>query len=146
MIKATDVANYFLSLADPDDDDCISNLKLQKLCYYAQGFHLAIYGKRLFDEDLQAWQHGPVVPSLYRKYKEAGKSCLIPDANFDFKTLPEEVRELLNEVYQNYGQFSAWRLRDMTHQESPWQTSYNKTTDDVISDKKLIEFFKTRLA
>ena len=146
MINVSDVANYFLSLVDVDADDCISNLKLQKLCYYAQGFHLAIYGTRLFNEDIQAWQHGPVVPSLYRKYKDAGKSCLMPDDDFDSNILPAEIVDLLNEVYQNYGQFSAWRLRDMTHQESPWKTSYNKTSDDVISDEKLIEFFKTRLA
>lgn len=146
MISVFDVANYFLSLQDPDDDDCISNLKLQKLCYYAQGFYLALKGERLFNEDLQAWQHGPVVPSLYDKYKNEGKSCLKMDNNFDFKKIPEEIRELLDEVYQNYGQFSAWRLRDMTHQESPWQTSYNKTKNDIISDDKLIKFFKTRLA
>lgn len=146
MIKATDVANYFLSLVDKDADDCISNLKLQKLCYYAQGFHLALYGERLFDETLQAWQHGPVVPSLYHKYKDKGSSCLMPDIHFDIDVIPSDVRELLDDVYQNYGQFSAWRLRDMTHQESPWLTSYNKTTNDVISDEKLAEFFSTRLA
>lgn len=146
MISVYDVANYFLSLVDHDADDCISNLKLQKLCYYAQGFYLAMKGERLFDETLQAWQYGPVVPVLYHKYKDQGRSCLNPDAGFDINSIPEDIREFLGEVYQNYGQFSAWRLKDMTHQETPWLSSYNKTDHDVISDEKMVDFFKTRLA
>jgi uncharacterized phage-associated protein len=52
---------HFLKLSQPDIGDVISNLKLQKLLYYAQGFYLAIYGKALFEEDIVAWEHGPVV-------------------------------------------------------------------------------------
>ena len=65
MISCQDVANYFLSLCDEDAGDLISNLKLQKLVYYAQGFHLAISGEPLFDEKIMAWEHGPVIPQLY---------------------------------------------------------------------------------
>ena len=146
MISVYDVANYFLSQVDPDDDDCISNLKLQKLCYYAQGFYMALHnGVRLFDNDLEAWQHGPVVPELYRKYKTEHSACLRADTNFDINSIPEDIRNFLDEIYQMYGQFSAWRLREMTHAESPWQNSYNKI-DDVISDAEMLKYFKTRLA
>ncbi len=146
MLSVYNVANYFLSCVDPDDDDCISNLKLQKLCYYAQGFYLAMYGKRLFDNDIRAWQHGPVVAELYHKYKNEHASCLIADADFDINSIPENIRSFLDDVYQTYGQFSAWRLREMTHQETPWQNSYNKTANDIISDEEMIKFFKSRLA
>lgn len=146
MLSVFNVANYFLSCVDPDDDDCISNLKLQKLCYYAQGFYLAIYGKRLFDNDIHAWQHGPVVAELYHKYKSEHASCLVADADFDINSIPEDIRLFLDDVYQTYGQFSAWRLREMTHQETPWQNSYNKTANDIISDEEMIKFFKSRLA
>lgn len=145
MIPVEDVANYFLSLVDPDDDDCISNLKLQKLCYYAQGFYLALYGERLFDETLQAWQHGPVVPSLYHKYKPSGRSCLIEDSNFDVNSIPEVIRNFLDTIYSYFGQFSAWKLRDMTHNETPWINSYNKVPNDEISDEELKRFFKTQI-
>ena len=63
-VTAFDVANYFLSIPEYED---LTNLKLQKLVYYAQGIHLAIYGKPLFNEAIKAWEHGPVVPELYRK-------------------------------------------------------------------------------
>ena len=68
MLNCDDVAKYFLSLSDDSSGDYISNLKLQKLLYYAQGFHLAIFNKPLFNEPIEAWAHGPVVGSSYRKY------------------------------------------------------------------------------
>ena len=145
-ISVFDVANYFLTLVDHEAEDCISNLKLQKLCYYAQGFFLSLHGKRLFDETLQAWQHGPVIPNLYQKYKEFGASCLIPDKGFNIQNLPKEITEFLDDIYAEFGQYSAWRLRDMTHAETPWLSSYNKKKDDIISDDEMKKFFKTRLA
>ena len=63
-------AKYFLAQASEDAGDLISNLKLQKLVYYAQGFHLALYDEPLFLEAIEAWTHGPVVPDLYRHYKK----------------------------------------------------------------------------
>ena len=146
MVSVQDVANYFLSLVDPDDDDCISNLKLQKLCYYAQGFYLAQYNKRLFDETIKAWQHGPVIPRLYHLYKDQHSSCLVKDKNFNIYSIPKDIRDFLDEIYLTYGQFSAWRLREMTHEESPWKNAYNKVKDDIITDDELIRFFRTRLA
>jgi uncharacterized phage-associated protein len=62
--SAADVARFFLSSAEPDDND-ISNLKLQKLCYYAQGILTAMGGVPLFSESIYAWDHGPVVEQLY---------------------------------------------------------------------------------
>lgn len=141
-----DIANYFLSLVDSSAQDCITNLKLQKLCYYAQGIFLAMYGRRLFNENLQAWQHGPVVPSLYHKYKDKGDKGLSVDKGFDINVLPQEIRDFFNDIYIEYGQYSAWRLRDMTHQESPWKQAYNKTKNDTISDDTMASFFRSHLA
>ncbi len=70
MICVFDVAEYFLSLADEEAGDFLSNLKLQKLVYYAQGFHLALFNRPLFMAAIHAWQHGPVVPELYHAYKK----------------------------------------------------------------------------
>lgn len=72
MYSAIDVARYFLAQSDPDAGDTMSNLKLQKLLYYAQGVTLALTEKPLFSDPLEAWLQGPVVPSVFRKYKEAG--------------------------------------------------------------------------
>ncbi|MDR1402703.1 MAG: DUF4065 domain-containing protein [Tannerellaceae bacterium] len=145
MTSVLDVANYFLCLQDIDAEDFISNLKMQKLCYYAQGFWLAIHNVRLFPNDIEAWQHGPVVPELYHKYKNNKSDRLPISEGFDQHVLSKKVTDLLEDIYQTYGQYSAWRLRDMTHQEPPWANTVKKR-ETIISDREMINFFKTRLA
>jgi len=96
MITVFDVADYFLHVADMDDgDEGITNLKLQKLVYYAQGFHLALYGSPLFSDEIVAWQHGPVVVALYEKYKEFRKSPIDPPTSGIWETFSQDIKELL---------------------------------------------------
>lgn len=122
-IPVTEVAQYFLSKVNEEFGDCISNLKLQKLVYFAQGFVLAITGKTLFSDAIIAWQHGPVVKALYDKYKANGSNCIPIPKRFNMKHLLEycELTTILDDVYNTYGQFSAWKLRELTHLPgSPW--------------------------
>ncbi len=142
MYKATEIANWFLSYNDylreieDEDTDYISNLKLQKLLYYAQGSYLSIYDKPLFKESIEAWRHGPVVYSVYQKYKKFGSSGI--DV-FDKSDIDKETESLLKEVYKIFGKYSAWGLREMTHQEDPWkETDINQ----VISNEKIKKYFK----
>ncbi len=145
MLSAREVADYFLASVDEEAGDSLSNLKLQKLVYYAQGFYLANYGKPLFPEQLEAWEHGPVVPELYRAFKQHGAEPIpLPDS-LDFEKYPAEVRELLDEVYSVYGQFSASKLRRMTHAEAPWKEAYNSGSR-VISQESLSKYFSSLLA
>ena len=116
---ARDVARYFMALADPEDND-ISNLKLQKLCYYAQGIVSAMRGSPLFRERVEAWDHGPVVPVLYHEYKGCGATPLAVVNDFDENCLADDDRQAVRDIFEYYGQFSAWRLRNMTHDEKPW--------------------------
>lgn len=82
MLNAYDVADFFLSPFEEEDGEQISNLKLQKLLYYAQGYALAILNRPLFAENIEHWQHGPVVPCIYRTYKNtAAAHCLRPISN-----------------------------------------------------------------
>ena len=67
--NAQKAANYFLANVDEESGENISNLKLQKLLYYAQGFHIAMQGKSLFTDSILAWKHGPVVRPIWLKYK-----------------------------------------------------------------------------
>lgn len=142
MITCFDTANYFLFLADSYDDDSISNLKLQKLVYYAQGFHLALHNTPLFGEEIIAWQHGPVVPELYRQYKIHGKNPIPRDENFSANGIPKYYRDLMDEVYEVYGQYSAWKLRNMTHAEPPWIDA-DCLVQGVVTHVSMQEYFKT---
>lgn len=142
MLTCFDVAEYFLAKTDEDAGDAISNLKLQKLVYYAQGFSLAMTGAPLFGEDFEAWQHGPVIPRLYQKYKENGAFGIRPPEAFDDSKFTAAQKDVLDQVYEAYGQFSAWKLRNMTHEESPWRDT---PINEVISKAKMKSFFKTRI-
>lgn len=142
--KAIDVANTFLRLNDPDSGDLLTNLKIQKLVYYAQGFSLAITGEPLFDEKIEHWDHGPVVPDLYHALKNNGSSVIVaPDDYIPSDHLSEEQINLIKEVQDVYGQFSAWKLRDMTHLEDPWM---NTLSGQEITTDSLKTFFKTLIA
>lgn len=72
-MKAVDVAKYFITINgqknSDDEGNNLSKLKLQKLLYYAQGYYLALYNEALFDEEIRAWEHGPVVKEVYDHFK-----------------------------------------------------------------------------
>jgi uncharacterized phage-associated protein len=122
--------------------DTISNLKLQKLLYYAQGFNLAVNKKPLFADKIYAWEHGPVVQTVYHQFKEHGGNSIPKPKSFDFSVFNPKEREVLDEVYRIFGQFSAWKLRNMTHEEDPWK---NTARDAVITHEAMRTFFKTRV-
>src|SRR5690606_17024633 len=93
------VANYFLSQSNADAGDLISNLKLQKLVYYAQGFSLALLDEPLFEDEIEAWMHGPVVPALYREFKTHGSAGIPAPTDFDpSEHFRKDQLELLREV------------------------------------------------
>lgn len=145
MHSCLDVAKYFLAQSSEDAGDLISNLKLQKLAYYAQGFSLALTGSPLFADPVEAWLHGPVVPALYHRFKEYGSGHIPHPEAFDLAIFTAQERELLDEVYEFYGQYSAWRLRQLTHDETPWRESYSEGNNQVISQDSMRRFFETQI-
>lgn len=142
MIPAAQVARYFLAKVDEDVGDGISNLKLQKLVYYAQAYHLAMYGEPLFPEPVEAWEHGPVVPELYRHYRACGSDNIPAPCDFEPAGYDERTTALLDEVYDVFGQYSAWKLRNLTHQERPWIEAYGDgTRSRVIPHGAMRDFY-----
>lgn len=144
MDNVTNVVNYFLFKAMDNEGENITNLKLQKLLYYAQGFHLALLGKPLFDDRIEAWRYGPVCPSVYVKFKIHGSSPLPYNSEIDFSELfSNKQMDLLDEIYDVFGQYSAWKLRDMTHEEPTWID--NEATVSEIPQSEMKEYFLTRV-
>jgi uncharacterized phage-associated protein len=134
-------------MQDEDAGELISNLKLQKLLYYAQGFHLALFGVPLFSDRIKAWRYGPVVPDVWHRYKEADWGPIEKPADFDFGRYDPQTRELLDEVNRVYGQFSAAKLRDMTHEEPPWREAWARVEagegDDEVQPAAMRGYFAT---
>lgn len=129
MLSCFDIADYFVWLAH-ETGSLISNLKLQKLVYYAQAWHLALYNTPLFDQDFEAWVHGPVIPELYQKYRNFGWQPILEDVN---PKLPEKVVEFLSEVAEEYFACDAYELERMSHAEDPWCLARGDLPPDAVS-------------
>ncbi len=113
MENVRDIANWFLS------HESMTHKKLQKLCYYAQAWYCALYdGTPLFEDEIQAWVHGPVVASLYPVYKSY-RWLEIPKQE-EAPSLCEKVIDVLEAVWESYGHLSGDQLENLTHTEAPW--------------------------
>ncbi len=99
---ANQIADWFLGSIDRGAGDSITHLKLQKLIYYAQAWSLALFKTSLFNEDLQAWVHGPVAPSIYRRFSTSGWDALPPPNSMPH--MDQRTQELLEDVLEVYGQ------------------------------------------
>lgn len=143
MLTCFDVADYLLVKGD-EMDDHLSSPKLQKLTYYAQGFALVLLERPLFAEPVEAWMHGPAVPALHHKYKAYSHQVLPVPGQINFDRFSEDERELLDEVFCVYGQFSGWRLRDMSCEEIPWLSTYAEgKSGRVIPLGVMADFFRS---
>ncbi len=118
--SADDTANYFLWKAQNEEQELLSNMKLQKLIYYAQGLHLTLYDVPLFDDKIEAWTYGPVVPDLYHSYKHCEAGGIPADSNFDPSIIDDDTKDFLDEIYEIFGQFSAIRLLEIAHSDKCW--------------------------
>ncbi len=127
--KAMDIAKYFINELHPEP------LKLQKLLYFAQGFSYAFYDKELFNDDFEAWVHGPVIPSIYHEYKSYEYNPI--DLNYNLKEFSNDVIDLLEYVKKNYAKYDAKYLEERTHKEEPWLLSRTGLDPDERSDKTI---------
>ncbi|MEM1353393.1 MAG: type II toxin-antitoxin system antitoxin SocA domain-containing protein [Planctomycetota bacterium] len=94
-------------------------MKLQKLCYYSQAWHLVWEEHPLFRGKIQAWANGPVSPALYREHR--GQFRLKRgDINGDWRKLSDSERESIDAVLKFYGGRTAQWLSELTHKERPW--------------------------
>ena len=144
IYKAIDIANKLLARAKSEDSgELMSNLKLQKMLYYEQGFHLAYFGTPLFEDAIEAWMYGPVVPVVYDHFKASGRQGIDP-GDVEVVVLEDEEEALFEDVFRVYAAYSAVGLMERTHKEAPWKNT-STGTGNVIDQKLMKSFFKKRL-
>lgn len=138
--SAAEVANVFIELAQRDSV-FLSNMRLQKLVYIAYGYCLAILGRPLFDDEIQAWEYGPVIPDLYHQLKKFGAGEVtefIPEVG----GIPGDgsERQIIENVWQAYSGFSALELSGITHNEgTPWSVAWKEGKPHVAIPNHLIQ-------
>lgn len=149
------IANYFLERGWRESIE-IDPLKLQKLVYYAHGWHLAVHGSALIDEKVDAWPYGPVIPTVYHAFKHYGRfpiRDLATEVQGSRRVPPRvpptdaETLELLEKVWQEFRNYSGLELSNMTHREgTPWYDVWEKNEKTIvrgtdIDDEKIRDYF-----
>src|SRR3989338_2389972 len=146
---ALDVSKYFIALSQKEGG-AVTNKKLQKLLYYAQAWSLALNDKKLFDDPIEAWVHGPAVREIYLRYKDLGPSAIKEDIDFASLRIPEEGQKILKEVWRVYGKYDCNYLELLTHSEQPWQQARaglepDEGSANVIDPDTMRDFYRAKL-
>lgn len=144
------VVNCFLQKDFEDGTASITPMKMQKLLYFLQGWHLAIIGEPVIEEKFSAWQYGPVEENLYhmlKKYRGMPITAYLTDEDsqqaFVVANTAEMFHKILDMVWRKYSIFSALQLSAMTHEQgTPWDDVYNHSTSPYISNDKIKDYFK----
>ena len=139
--QAQRIADFFTKKAMDNSykGENMTPLKVQKLLYYAYAWMYSLQKKKIFNDKIEAWGHGPVVPDVYHELK----GCRYRPID-EFKTDPEllssELKGYLNTIWHSYGGYSATALSDMTHDEEPWKNAY-ASDSKVITNESLAKFY-----
>jgi uncharacterized phage-associated protein len=126
--------------------ELLTNLKLQKILYYADAWYLALRGEALVREDFEAWVHGPVLPSQYHRFKHHTWRQISDEISKPHLTT--EVSEHLDEIIEVFGVESGVSLELMTHQEEPWieargDLDPTENSRNAISKETMARYYKS---
>lgn len=143
------VANAVLEEAQRQKK-ALTIMQLLKLVYIAHGWSLALLKTPLVNEEPEAWQHGPVFPSIYRAFRRFGSGPITELASTPFgplaaAELSEQQRSVVQSVVKGYGDTHAFALSRMTHQpETPWAKTYEDGvgSSDHIPNAVIAEHYK----
>lgn len=149
MKTSRQITDWILSQVDTEKGDTISPLKLQKILYYCQAWHLAIFKEPLFQEEIEAWAHGPVIPSQYTRFSYIFRNDNINPSKINIEEVEFEDKktlDLLNEVFAIYNEHSASYLENLTHSERPWIDARENLKDwersnNIITKEAMTEFY-----
>jgi uncharacterized phage-associated protein len=168
--SAAAIANAFLDIQDADASAFprIDPMKLQKLVFYAHAWWLAIKGEPLFEEDIQAWPWGPVIPSLYQQFRAFGRSPIVgqraetfvnrgsavSSLNWHFGRPDQpsgEVTEFLKSVWESHKKYTGIQLSNATHDPGePWTVIRDQCRDlegrPVIPNDLIRDVFRRKAA
>lgn len=144
MYKAANIAKYIIKLSI-DTGEPVTNMKLQKLLYYAYSWFLVEKEnkERLFEESVEAWQYGPVVRDVYSLYISKGADIIDEPILGDTvdEEIDEDTKKLIYETFIAYGDKTAIQLMRLTHNETPWLKTYVEGRKDVIPDELIYDYY-----
>lgn len=142
MYDALKIAEYVIRYSTSKGTP-VSNLRLQKVLYFIQAEFMVSKKYICFDDKIEAWDLGPVIPKVYRKYKVFGASSIpVDNKENSVNCIKGEDIETINEIIDNCNKYSTSTLVEITHHQDPWINAHNSCFSKEISTKSLYEFFK----
>ena len=143
--KVLDVCKYVIDYSN-EKEYGISNLKLQKILYFIQAYFLIKQPSRCcFEDKIEAWDFGPVVPKAYRKYKQFGSSDIPTIIDFEKSDsndcITGDDKNLIKTVIDKFADYSATDLVGLTHKQSPWIDAYIPHMNREITPEAIKEYF-----
>lgn len=154
MININQLCDYIITKISASGET-MSNLKLQKLAYYADAWYLAFFDEKLVEEGFQAWIHGPVSRAIYNRFsssKSLYSDITIADCTpgFDLSSIPVAAAAHIDSVLEVYGAFTGAQLEDMTHKEEPWikaREGYrpSERCEEIIDRNITRDYYRSRL-
>lgn len=143
MDTAKQIANYMLS------KKTLTPKQVQKLLYYAYSLYLVKYNEsfmqegmnKLFEDKIEAWDHGPVIRNVYDYIKKVALSNQLVTCNTKIQLSDIKIENFIDKILKVYGQYSGYELEQMTHSEEPWiKTSRN----NIISDEIIYNYYSNK--
>lgn len=142
MYDAITVAEYLIKYSTIKGTP-VSNLRLQKVLYFIQAEFMVSKGSPCFGDRIEAWDLGPVVPTVYRAYKVFGASSIPVDNNVNAGSLVAgDDSEIINGIVDQCNKFSTSALVEITHNQEPWVKAHNSRISNEITPNALYEYFK----
>lgn len=146
MYKPLDIAAYIIQLSNQIGEP-LTNMKMQKLLYYAFAWYAVEKKEPLFEEKIMAWKYGPVVVSVYKAYEKFGADIIKEAANGNPNALDKFTKSLINDVFSVYGNKTAIELMSLTHSEAPWRDTFNPANQNTpIPFEAVIQYYTTKRA
>ena len=157
--KVLDVCRHVINYSN-EHDYGISNLKLQKVLYFVQTYFLITKKDHTpcFDEKIEAWDFGPIVPEAYHEYKQYGsgdipiiKYFIIFDKDnvwnskrvkFEDTAISDDDKSLIDKVVDKFADYSATDLVSLTQKQSPWIDTYIPYQNKEITIESMMGYFK----
>jgi uncharacterized phage-associated protein len=137
------IAKYFIKKAAAFNSE-MTPMKLIKLVYIAHGWYLALANEPLIEEPVEAWQYGPVIDSIYQEYKMYGSKQIeeeINDKDISDIARDNNVKTLLEKIWDIYGKFTGIQLSNLTHEEnSPWWQAI-ENSENIIDNEIIKEYY-----
>ena len=140
-IDAIDLAKYIICKMQ-EKGQRINHLKLQKLLYYVQAWHLVYTDEPLIKDDFEAWLHGPVNRKVWNYYKHF--SIMLDDLPCEELkeiNLTEDQQQIIDDVLDEYGTKTGYYLECLTHVEQPWKEAREKGENTIISKESMKEYY-----